>query len=240
LALGDQPRPPAAQPAAPRSDGGGHRYKKDQAKENNKKSLDVIIKADVQGSLEAIINSLNTFQNKEVTTNIIHSSIGELNENDISLAIASESIVLGFNVRANPQARELAKKNSIDIKYYSIIYKLIDDIKSYLSGLLTPNVKERLIGYAKVQQIFNITKTGKIAGCIITEGVVKKGSGVRLLRNNIVIHEGKLKTLKRFKEEVTEVREPFECGMAFENYQDIHIHDQIECFDREETTRTFT
>lgn len=205
--------------------------------ESNKKSLNLVIKADMQGSLEAISGSFKKFEDKEVTITIVHSSIGEINENDVSLATASNGLVVGFNVRANPQAIELAKKNSTDIRYYSIIYNLIDDMKLCLSGMLSPNIKETLLGYAKVQQIFNISKTGRIAGCMITEGVIKKGSGVRLLRNNIVIHEGKLRTLKRFKEEVNEVREPFECGVAFESYQDIHIHDKIECFDKEEIKR---
>ena len=208
-------------------------------KYGNKNTLGIVIKTDVQGSLEALKTSFKKLDNEELEVRVLHSGVGEINESDITLANASHSLIFGFNVRANPQARESAKKNGLDIRYYSVIYDLINDVKSALLGLLTPDVKEKFLGYAKVREIFNITKIGRIAGCIVTEGVVKRGSGVRLLRDNVVIHEGKLKTLKRFKEEVKNVRESFECGMAFENYQDIRIDDQIECFELEEVEKNF-
>lgn len=206
--------------------------------DGDKNTLGVVVKTDVQGSLEALTGSFEKLGNEEVEVRVLHSGVGEINESDIALANASQGLILGFNVRANPQARESAKQNGVHIRYYSIIYNLIDDVKAALSGLLSPYLKEKFLGYAKVREIFNITKVGRIAGCMITEGVVKRGSGVRLLRDNVVIHEGKLKTLKRFKEEVKEVREAFECGMAFENYQDVRVDDQIECFEVEEVART--
>ena len=152
---------------------------------------------------------------------ILHAAVGGINESDVTLASASNAIIVGFNVRANPQARDLAKRDEVDIRYYSIIYNVIDDVKAALTGLLSPTMKEKFLGYASIRDVFNITKTGKVAGCMITEGIVKRGSKVRLLRDNVVIHEGSLKTLKRFKDEVKEVKEGFECGMAFENYHDI-------------------
>jgi translation initiation factor IF-2 len=207
-------------------------------KEGDKKALGIVIKTDVQGSLEALVGSFEKLGNEEVEVRVLHSGVGEINESDISLANASQGLVFGFNVRANPQARESAKQSGVHIRYYSVIYDLIDDVKAALSGLLSPDLKERFLGYATVSEIFNITKVGRIAGCMVTEGIVKRGSGVRLLRDNVVIHEGKLKTLKRFKDEVKEVRESYECGMAFENYQDVRVGDQIECFEVEEVART--
>jgi translation initiation factor IF-2 len=146
-------------------------------------------------------------------------------------------MVIGFNVRANPQARELAKRDGVHINYYSIIYEVIDEVKSMLSGLLAPTVKEKFIGYAEIRKVFNVSKTGKIAGCFVTEGLVKRGAKVRLLRDNVVIHEGTLKTLRRFKDEVREVQKGYECGMAFENYDDIKEGDMIEAFEMESTER---
>jgi len=168
---------------------------------------------------------------------VLHSAVGAINESDITLAKASSAIVIGFNVRANPQARELARRDGIDIRYYSIIYNVIDDVKALLSGLLAPTLRERFLGYAEIREVFTITKVGKVAGCYVTEGVVKRGAKVRLLRDNVVIHEGSLKTLKRFKDEVREVKAGMECGMAFENYSDIQQGDQIECFEVEEVAR---
>ena len=148
------------------------------------------------------------------------------------------SKIIGFNVRANPQAREMAKRDGVTITYYSIIYNVIDDAKAALSGMLAPTLREKFLGNAQIRQIFNITKTGKVAGCMVTEGIVKRGAKVRLLRDNVVIHEGTLKTLRRFKDEVREVQHGFECGMAFENYDDIKVGDVIECFDVEEVRPT--
>ncbi len=210
----------------------------DKLKEGETKELAVVIKADVQGSQEAIISALTSFNNDEVAVRILHAGVGGINESDITLASASEGFVIGFNVRANKQAREMAARNNIDIRYYSIIYELLDDIKSSLSSMLAPEIRERQIGNAEIREVFNITKMGKIAGCRVTDGIVRRGSGVRLLRDDVVIHEGKLATLRRFKDDVQEVRDGNECGMSFENYQDIQVGDVIECFEVEEIART--
>lgn len=200
--------------------------------------LPIIIKSDVQGSMEAISGSLGKLSTDEVKVNILHSAVGEITESDVTLAKASNAIIVGFNVRANPQAREAARKDAIDIRYYSIIYDVVDDVKAALGGLLSPTLREKYLGAATIRDVFNITKVGKVAGCMVTEGVVKRGAKVRLLRDNVVIHEGSLKTLKRFKDEVKDVREGYECGMAFENYNDIKAGDTIECFEIEEISRT--
>ncbi|AWK86141.1 translation initiation factor IF-2 [Azospirillum thermophilum] len=203
------------------------------------KELPVVIKGDVQGSIEAIASSLEklTAESTEVKVRVLHNSVGAINESDITLANASNAMIIGFNVRANPQARDLAKRDGVEIRYYSIIYNVIDDVKAALTGLLSPTLRERFIGYAEIREVFNITKVGKVAGCMVTQGVVKRGAGVRLLRDNVVIHEGTLKTLKRFKDEVKEVREGYECGMAFENYDNIQAGDIIEAFEIEEVAR---
>jgi translation initiation factor IF-2 len=156
----------------------------------------------------------------------------------VTLAKASDGLIIAFNVRANPQARDMARRDGVEIRYYSIIYNLIDDVKGLLSGLLAPAIREDFIGYASIRQVFNITKAGKVAGCMVTDGVIKRGCKVRLLRDDVVIHEGSLKTLKRFKDEVRDVREGYECGMAFENYEDIREGDRIECFELTEVART--
>ncbi|MBY0291692.1 MAG: translation initiation factor IF-2 [Alphaproteobacteria bacterium] len=200
--------------------------------------LPLIIKSDVQGSMEAISGSLTKLSTNEVKVNILHSGVGEITESDVTLAKASHAMIIGFNVRANPQARETARRDSIEIRYYSIIYDVLDDVKAALGGLLAPTLREKYLGSATIRNVFTISKVGKIAGCMITEGIVKRGAKVRLLRDNIVIHEGVLKTLKRFKDEVKEAREGYECGMAFENYNDIKLGDTIECFEIEEITRT--
>lgn len=204
------------------------------------KSLPIIIKGDVHGSIEAIAGALNklTEENNEVKVNVMHSGVGAITESDITLANASGALIVGFNVRANPQARDLAKRDGIEIRYYSIIYEVIDEVKALLSGLLSPELKEKFIGYAEIRQVFNISKYGKIAGCFVTEGLVKRGAKVRLLRDNVVIHEGTLKTLRRFKDEVREVAKGYECGMAFENYEDIKEGDVIEAFEIESSART--
>jgi translation initiation factor IF-2 len=201
------------------------------------KELPVVIKGDVQGSVEAIVNSLRQLGTNEVAVRVLHAAVGGVNESDVTLARASGGAIIGFNVRANPQARELAKRDHIDIRYYSIIYNVVDDMKAALSGMLAPTLREKFLGNAEIREVFNITKVGKIAGCMITEGMVKRGAKVRLLRDNVVIHEGALKTLKRFKDEVREVKEGFECGMAFENYDNIQQGDIIECFEVEEVSR---
>ncbi len=206
-------------------------------KEGEAKELPVVIKADVHGSLEAIVGSLEKVGTDEVKVRVLHAGVGGINESDVTLAGATDAIILAFNVRANPQARESARRDGIEIRYYSIIYNLVDDIKSVLSGLLAPQRQEKFLGYAEIREVFSITKSGKVAGCMVTDGLVKRGAKVRLLRDNVVIHDGALKTLRRFKDEVREVKEGYECGMAFENYQDIQVGDQIECYEVEEIAR---
>jgi translation initiation factor IF-2 len=201
------------------------------------KELPVVVKTDVHGSLEAIMQSLAKLSNEEVAVRVLHGGVGSINESDITLARASNALVIGFNVRANPQARDLARRDRVDIRYYSIIYDAIDDAKAILSGLLAPTLREKYLGHAEIREVFTITKVGKVAGCYVTDGLVKRGGKVRLLRDHVVIHEGTLKTLKRFKEEVREVKESYECGMAFENYNDIRPGDIIECFEIEEIAR---
>jgi translation initiation factor IF-2 len=198
----------------------------------------VVVKSDVQGSLEAIVGSLDKLSTSEVSIRVLHSAVGGITESDVILAKASDAVIIGFNVRANPQARDLARRDGVEIRYYSIIYNLIDDMRAALSGLLAPTLRERLLGNASIREVFNITRVGKVAGCMVTDGTVRRGAKVRLLRDNVVIHEGSLKTLKRFKDEVREVREGYECGMAFENYENVAVGDVIECFEIEEVART--
>jgi len=206
----------------------------------DKKILPVVIKGDVHGSVEAIIGSLNkmTEENNEIGIQVLHSGVGGITESDITLAKASNAMVIGFNVRANAQARQQAERDGVSIRYYNIIYNVIDDAKAILSGMLSPTRREEYLGQAEIRQVFNITKVGKIGGCMVTAGIVKRGAGVRLLRDNVVIHEGTLKTLKRFKDEVKEVKEGMECGMAFENYENIQEGDIIECYEVVEEART--
>ncbi|MEN9874436.1 MAG: hypothetical protein RL186_1333 [Pseudomonadota bacterium] len=200
-------------------------------KDQEVKEFPVIVKADVGGSAEAISASLEKFATDEVRAKVIHQAVGGITESDVLLAKSSGAPILAFNTRAPKQVRDLAEHEGVEIRYYSIIYNLLDDVKDILSGMLEPERRENFLGYAEILQVFNITKVGKIAGCKITEGNIKRGCGVRLLRDDVVIHEGKLSTLKRFKDEVSEVLAGQECGMAFENYQDLREGDQIECFD---------
>ena len=201
------------------------------------KELPVVVKSDVQGSLEAIVGSLEKLSTNEVSVRVLHSAVGGISESDVILAKASGAVIVGFNVRANPQARDLARRDAVELRYYSIIYDLIEDMRGALSGLLAPTLRERFLGNASIREVFAITRVGKVAGCMVTEGTVRRGAKVRLLRDNVVIHEGSLKTLKRFKDEVREVNQGYECGMAFENYQDIQTGDIIECFEIEEVAR---
>ena len=198
--------------------------------------LPIIIKADVNGSVEAIIGSLNKIQSEEVKLKILHSGVGGISESDVALAEASKAMILGFNVRTAFTSSSL-EFEKIDIRYYSIIYNLIDDIKEVMSGMLTPNIRESYIGSVEIREVFNISKVGKIAGSYVTKGNIKKGASVRLIRDNIVIYEGKLKTLRRFKDDVKEVKEGFECGIAFENYEDIKISDKVEVYELIEEKR---
>jgi translation initiation factor IF-2 len=200
--------------------------------------LPIVIKADVQGSAEAIVQAMEKIGNDEVRVRVLHSGVGAITDTDIGLAEASKAPVIGFNVRANATARASATQKGVEIRYYSIIYDLVDDIKAAASGLLKAEVRETFIGYAKILEVFKVSNVGKVAGCLVTEGVARRSAGVRLLRDNVVIHEGTLKTLKRFKDEVKEVISGQECGMAFENYEDIRQGDVIEIFEREEVQRT--
>jgi len=210
----------------------------DRIKEGEATQLPVVIKSDVHGSLEATAASLEKLGTDEVKVQILHAGVGGINESDVTLARATGAMIIGFNVRANPQAREMARRDNVDIRYYSIIYNVVDDVKAGLSGMLAPSRHERFLGYAEIREVFNTSKTGKVAGCMVTEGLVKRGAKVRLLRDDVVIHDGTLKTLRRFKDEVREVKEGYECGMAFENYTDIQIGDRIECYEIEEVART--
>jgi translation initiation factor IF-2 len=199
--------------------------------------LPVVIKADAHGSVEALVGALDKLGTDEVSVRILHAGVGGINESDVTLAAASKALIIGFNVRPNPQARELSKRDNAEIRYYSIIYNVTDDMRQIMSGMLSPSINENLLGYAEIREVFNITKAGKIAGCSVTEGVVKRGAMVRLLRDDVVIHEGNLSQLKRFKDDAREVQQGFECGMAFANYQDLQAGDRIECFEVEEVAR---
>lgn len=210
-----------------------------KAKEDeNVKELPILVKADVQGSAEAIVQAMEKIGNEEVRVRVLHSGVGAITESDIGLAEASGAPVLGFNVRANAPARNSANQKGVEIRYYSVIYDLVDDVKAAASGLLGAEVRENFIGYAQIKEVFKVSGVGKVAGCLVTEGVARRSAGVRLLRDDVVIHEGTLKTLKRFKDEVSEVQSGQECGMAFENYEDIRAGDVIEIFEREEVERT--
>jgi translation initiation factor IF-2 len=206
-------------------------------KEGEASELPVVVKSDVHGSMEAIINSFDKLATDEVKVRVLHSGVGGINESDVTLANATGAMIIAFNVRANPQARQMARRDGVDIRYYSIIYNVVDDVKAAMSGLLAPKQQENFLGYAEIRQVFSNSKVGKVAGCMVTEGLVKRGAKVRLLRDNVVIHDGTLKTLRRFKDEVREVKDGYECGMAFENYSDIQEGDQIECYEIEEVAR---
>ncbi len=200
--------------------------------------LPVIVKADVQGSAEAIVQAVEKIGNAEVRVRVLHSGVGAITDSDVGLAEASKAPIIGFNVRANASARTSAQQKGVEIRYYSIIYDLVDDIKAAASGLLKAEVRENFIGYARILEVFKVSGVGKVAGCLVTEGVARRSAGVRLLRDNVVIHEGTLKTLKRFKDEVKEVISGQECGMAFENYDDVRQGDIIEIFERETVERS--
>jgi translation initiation factor IF-2 len=203
-----------------------------------KKEFPLVIKGDVQGSVEAISASVEKLGNDEVRARVLHAAAGGVTESDITLAQATGAVVVAFNVRAHKEAREAAERAGVEIRYYSIIYDLVDDVKQAMSGLLAPTLRETMMGNSEIRQVFNITKVGNVAGCVVTDGKVERGMGVRLIRDNVVVHEGTLKTLKRFKDEVKEVVAGQECGMAFTNYEDIRAGDVIECFRVEEVKRS--
>jgi translation initiation factor IF-2 len=202
------------------------------------KEMPIVLKGDVQGSVEAITSALEKLGNDEVMARVIHGAAGGITESDVTLAAASKAVILGFNVRANKEARDLAEQDGVEIRYYNIIYNLVDDVKAALSGMLAPTLRETMLGNAQILELFDISKVGLVAGCRVTDGVVQRGAHVRLIRENVVVHEGKLSTLKRFKDEVAQVQAGQECGMAFENYHDMRVGDVIECYTVEEIRRT--
>ena len=209
----------------------------EQINQGKASSLPIIIKADVQGSAEAIENSVTKLSTNEVAVTVVHKGVGAITESDVALANSSKGFIIGFNVRALPHARDAAKRDGVDMKYYSIIYELIDDVKNLLSGLLTPDISEKITGNVEIREVFNISKIGNIAGCMVKDGIVSRNTQVRLLRDNVVIHTGNLASLKRFKEEVKEVKSGFECGVMFENYSDIKVGDIIETYEEVKTER---
>jgi len=212
-----------------------------KAKEDeNVSELPILVKADVQGSAEAIVQAMEKIGNAEVRVRVLHYGVGAITETDVGLAEASGAPIMGFNVRANASARNTANQKGVEIRYYSVIYDLVDDVKAAASGLLSAEIRETFIGYAEIKEVFKVSGVGKVAGCLVTEGVARRSAGVRLLRDSVVIHEGTLKTLKRFKDEVAEVQSGQECGMAFENYDDIRAGDVIEIFERQEIERKLT
>jgi translation initiation factor IF-2 len=209
-----------------------------QLKTSGRKEFPLVVKADVQGSLEAILGSLEKLGTEEVAARILHAGVGGISESDVTLAEGFNAAIIGFSVRANKEAAAAAKRNGIEIRYYNIIYDLVDDVKKAMSGLLAPTLRETMLGNAEILEIFNISKVGKVAGCRVTDGTVERGANVRLIRDNVVVHEGKLSTLKRFKDEVKEVQAGQECGMAFENYGDMRVGDVIECYRVESIQRS--
>jgi translation initiation factor IF-2 len=209
----------------------------DQINQGKATSLPIIIKTDVQGSAEAIENSVVKLSTSEVEVTVVHKGVGAITESDVALANSSKGFIIGFNVRALPHARDAAKRDGVDMKYYSIIYELIDDVKNLLSGLLKPDVSEKITGNVEIREVFNISKIGNIAGCMVKDGLISRNSKIRLLRDNIVVHTGALASLKRFKDEVKEVKSGFECGLMIENYSDIKIGDVIETYEEVKTER---
>ena len=209
-----------------------------QLKSAGRKEFPLVIKGDVQGSVEAIIGALDKLGTEEVAARVIHAGVGGINESDVRLAETSSAAIIGFDVRANKEAQEAAERAGIEIRYYNIIYDLVDDVKKAMSGLLAPTLRETLLGNATILEIFKVSKVGNVAGCRVTDGVVERGANVRLIRDNVVVHQGKLSQLKRFKDDAREVVAGQECGMAFENYQDMKVGDTIECYRVETVQRT--
>ena len=197
------------------------------------KEVAVLVKADVQGSAEAIAATVLKLEHEEVKVRVLIASVGQITESDIQLAKASDAVIVAFNVRATSQARDLASREGVDIRYYSIIYQVADDIEQLVRGKIAPKHREKFLGYAEIRRVFDITKTGKVAGCYITEGLVRRGCGVRLLRENVVVHQGELSQLKRFKDDVREVARGYECGLSFAGFNDLREGDVVECYEME-------
>jgi translation initiation factor IF-2 len=210
----------------------------EQMGEGGIKTLALLIKADVQGSREALAHALSRLSNEEVKVNVVHSGVGAITESDVNLALASKSVIIGFNTRADVAARRLAESQGVDIRYYNIIYDAVDEVKAALSGMLAPEKKESVLGLVEIRQIYKISKVGTVAGCMVLEGLIKRGARVRLLRDNVVIFDGELDTLKRFKDDVREVKAGFECGLSLKNFNDIKEGDQLEAYEVLEVART--
>jgi translation initiation factor IF-2 len=210
----------------------------EQMGEGGVKTLPLLIKADVQGSREALAHALSRLSNEEVKVSVVHSGVGAISESDVNLALASKSVIIGFNTRADVAARRLAESQGVDIRYYNIIYDAVDEVKAALSGMLAPEKKESVLGLVQIRQIYKISKVGTVAGCMVLEGLIKRGARVRLLRDNVVIHDGELDSLKRFKDDVREVKAGFECGLSLKNYNDINEGDQLEAYEVLEVART--
>jgi len=210
----------------------------DQMKAGETKTLSLIVKADVQGSYEALAHALTQLSTEEVRVNIVHSGVGGITESDVNLALASNAVLIGFNTRADATARKLIAAHGIDVRYYNVIYNAVDEVKLALGGLLAPEKKETVLGIVEVRQVFRISKVGTVAGCHVLEGSVKRGASVRLLRDNVVIHDGELDSLKRFKEDVREVKAGFECGLSIKNFADVKEGDQLEVYEVVEVART--
>jgi translation initiation factor IF-2 len=210
----------------------------EQMGEGEVKFLPLIVKADVQGSYEALANALQKLSTDEVKVNIIHSGVGAITESDINLALASKAVVIGFNTRADAMARKLIDSTGVDVRYHNIIYDVVDEIKAAMSGMLSPEKKESVIGLVEVREVFRITKIGTVAGCYVLDGVVKRGSSLRLLRDNVVLFTGELDSLKRFKDDVKEVKAGFECGLSLKGFNELQIGDQLEIYEVVEVART--
>ncbi len=206
--------------------------------DGDESTVGVIIKSDVHGSAEALRDALVKLSTDEVKVNVLSSGVGGITETDANLAAASNAVIIGFNVRADAAARASIKESGVDVRYYSIIYEAIDDVKAALSGLLTPEIREQIVGLAEVKEVFSSPKLGDIAGCIVTEGYVKRHNPIRVLRDNVVIYEGELESLRRFKDDVNEVKSGTECGIGVKNYDNVKVGDHIECYERIEVART--
>jgi translation initiation factor IF-2 len=210
----------------------------EQMGEGGAKTLALIIKADVQGSQEALVHALTKLSTDEVKVQVVHAQVGGITESDVNLALASKAVIIGFNVRADQLARKLAEANGIDVRYYNIIYDAVDEVKAALSGMLAPEQREQVLGLVEIRQIFRVPKVGAVAGCMVLDGVVKRTARARLLRDNVVIWTGELSSLKRFKDDVREVKAGFECGLSLKGYDDIKEGDQLEIFELQEVART--
>jgi len=210
----------------------------DQMGEAQQKTLALIIKADVQGSYEGLAHALAKLSTEEIRVNIIHTGVGGITESDINLALASKAVVIGFNSRADAAARKLAENSGVDIRYYNVIYDAVDDVKAAIGGMLAPERKETVLGTVEVRNVFKISKVGVVAGCMVSDGVVRRGASIRLVRGGVVVHTGELDSLKRFKEDVREVKAGFECGISLKNYNDVQVGDQLEVFEVVEVART--